>query len=77
MFYVVNNHLNDLSVLSNRAVGPGKKSKINKPSLGPIPEARVRPPRFWQNRKHHPAAVAGCITTCPLRFSDLAPSLKR
>ena len=30
MFYVVNNHLNDLYVVSNKAVGPGKKSKINK-----------------------------------------------
>ena len=30
MFYVVNNHLNDLYVLSNKAVGPEKKSKINK-----------------------------------------------
>ena len=30
MFYVVNNHLNDLYVLSNNAVGPGKKSKIKK-----------------------------------------------
>ena len=28
----------------------------------------ARPPRFWQNRKRR-------ITTCPLRFSDLAPSL--
>ena len=40
MFYVVNNHLNNLYVLSNKAVGPGKKFKIN---VGPtsIPEARV------------------------------------
>ena len=30
MFYVVNNHLNDLYVLSNKAVGPGKKYRINK-----------------------------------------------
>ena len=30
MFYVVNNHLNNLYVLSNKDVGPGKKSKINK-----------------------------------------------
>ena len=31
MSYVVNNHLNDLYVLSNKAVGPGKKiSKIDK-----------------------------------------------
>ena len=40
MSYVVNNHLNNLYVLSNKAVGSGKKSKIN---IGPtsIPEARV------------------------------------
>ena len=42
MFYVVNNHLNDLYVLSNKAIGPGKKNPklIN---VGPtsIPEARV------------------------------------
>ena len=30
MFYVVDNHLDNLYVLSNKAVGPGKKSKINK-----------------------------------------------
>ena len=33
MFFVVNNHLNNLYVLSNKTiltVGPGKKSKINK-----------------------------------------------
>ena len=30
MFYVVDNHLNNLYVLSNKAVGPGKKSEINK-----------------------------------------------
>ena len=30
MSYVVNNHLDNLYVLSNKAVGPGKKSKINK-----------------------------------------------
>ena len=30
MSYVVNNHLNNLYVLSNKAIGPGKKSKINK-----------------------------------------------
>ena len=30
MFYVENNHLNNLYVLSNEAVGPGKKSKIKK-----------------------------------------------
>ena len=30
MSYVVNNHLNNLYVLSNKAVVPGKKSKIIK-----------------------------------------------
>ena len=30
MSYVVNNHLNNLYVLCNKAVGPGKKSKIDK-----------------------------------------------
>ena len=30
MFYVVNNHVNYLYVLSNKAVGPGKKSIIDK-----------------------------------------------
>ena len=30
MFYVVKNHLNNLYVFSNKAVGPGKKPKINK-----------------------------------------------
>ena len=30
MSYVVNKHLNNLYVLSNKAAGPGKKSKINK-----------------------------------------------
>ena len=29
-FYVVCNHLNKLYVLSKKAIGPGKKSKINK-----------------------------------------------
>ena len=42
MFYVVNNHLNNLSLIrSNKAVGHGKISKII--NIGPtsIPEARV------------------------------------
>ena len=41
MFYVVNNHLNNLYVLSNKAIGPGKKPKLI--NVGPmsIPEARV------------------------------------
>ena len=30
MFYVVNKHLNDLYVVPNKAVGLGKRSKINK-----------------------------------------------
>ena len=30
MSYVVNSHLNNLYVLSNKAVVPGKKSKTNK-----------------------------------------------
>ena len=28
MFYVVNNHLNDLYLLSNKAIGPGKNPKL-------------------------------------------------
>ena len=28
MFYVVNNHLHNLYVLSNKAVGPGKNAKL-------------------------------------------------
>jgi hypothetical protein len=41
MFYLVNNHLNNLYVLSNKAVGPGKNPKLI--SVGPtsIQEARV------------------------------------
>ena len=41
MFYVVNNHLNKLYVLSNKAVGPGKNPKLI--NVGPTssPEARV------------------------------------
>ena len=30
MSYVLNNHLDNLFVLSNKAVGPGKKCKIDK-----------------------------------------------
>ena len=30
VLYVVSNHLSNLYVLSNKAVGPGEKSKINK-----------------------------------------------
>ena len=42
MSYVVNTHLSNLYVLSNKTVGPGKKSKII--NIGPtsIPEARVQ-----------------------------------
>ena len=41
MFYVVNNHLNNLYVLSNKAVGSGKNPKLT--NVGPtfIPESRV------------------------------------
>ena len=41
MFYVVNNHLNDLYVLSNKDVGPGKNTKLI--TIGPmfIPDSRV------------------------------------
>ena len=35
----------------------------------------VRLPTFWQNRRRYQAAAARRITTCPLRFLDLAPSL--
>ena len=35
----------------------------------------VCPPRFCQNRRRCLAAAACCITSCPLRFLDLAPSL--
>ena len=35
----------------------------------------VRSPRFWQSRRHRRAAAARRITTCPPRFSNLAPSL--
>ena len=41
MFYVVNNHLNNHYVLSNNAVGPGKKSRINKRRPTSIREDRV------------------------------------
>ena len=41
MSYVVNNHLNIIYVLSNKAVGPGKKSKINKRRAIFIPDSKV------------------------------------
>ena len=41
MSYVVNNHLNNLYVLSNKAVGPGKKPKLINVGPTSIPEARV------------------------------------
>ena len=42
MFYLVNNHINNLYVLSDKALGPGKKNPKSI-TLGPrsIPEARV------------------------------------
>ena len=42
MFYVVNNHLNNLYVLSNKAVGPGKNPKLINVGPTSIPESRVR-----------------------------------
>ena len=42
MFYVVNSHLNNLYVLPNKDVGPGKNTKLI--TVGPtsIPDSRVR-----------------------------------
>ena len=41
MFYVLSNHINNLFVLSNKAVGPGKNPKLI--NVGPtfIPDYRV------------------------------------
>ena len=41
MSYVVNNNLNNLYVVSNKAVGPGKNARLI--SIGPtsIPDSRV------------------------------------
>ena len=41
MSYVVNNHLDNLYVVSNKAVGPGKNAKLI--TVGPtsIPDSRV------------------------------------
>ena len=44
MFYVVNNHLNNLYVLSNKAVGPGKNPKLINVGPTSISEARVSVP---------------------------------
>ena len=41
MFYVVNNHLNNLYVLPNKAVGTGKNQKLLNIEPTSIPEARV------------------------------------
>ena len=41
MFYVVNNHLNNLYVLSNKAVGSGKNPKLINVGPTSIPESRV------------------------------------
>ena len=35
MFFVVNNHRNDLYVLSDKTVGPEKKIENDKPRAGP------------------------------------------
>ena len=41
MSYVVNNHLNNLYVLSNKAVGPGKNPELINVGPTSIPESRV------------------------------------
>ena len=41
MLYVVNNYLNNLYLLSNKAVGPGKNLKLINVGPTSIPEARV------------------------------------
>ena len=43
MFYVINNQLDNLYELSNKAVGPGKNPKLINVGLTSIPEARVVP----------------------------------
>ena len=46
MSYVVNNHLDNLYVLSNKAVGPGKNPKLINVGPTSIPEARVHDKGF-------------------------------
>ena len=41
MSYVVNNHLNNLYILSDKAVGPGKNPKLINEGPTPILECRV------------------------------------
>ena len=41
MFYVVNNHLNNLYVLSNKAIEPGENPKLINVGPTSIPETRV------------------------------------
>ena len=41
MFFVLDNHLNDLYVLCNKAVGPRKKPKLLNVGPTSITEARV------------------------------------
>ena len=41
MFYVVNNHLNNLYVLSDMAIEPGKNPKLINVGPTSIPESRV------------------------------------
>ena len=50
MFYVVNNHLNNLYVLSNKAVGPGKNQKLINVGPTSIPEARVAQLSFTRSK---------------------------
>ena len=44
MSYVVNNHLNNLYVVSNKAVGPEKNATAKLITVGPtsIPDSRVK-----------------------------------
>ena len=52
MSYVVNNHLNNLYVLSNKAIGPGKNPKLIIVGPTSIPEARgTKCPLLHENKK--------------------------
>ena len=51
MFYVINNHLNTLYVLSNKAIGPGKNQKLINVGLTSIPEAKVDCSNYFKSFK--------------------------
>ena len=51
MSYVVNNHLNNLYVLSNKAVGTGKNSKLTNVGPTSIPESRVFNDYYYLNTR--------------------------